>query len=404
MGVDRRQSTKMPATNQQAPMTPRTSLWKDAIRRPWKREPATPGHRAELCAAIGRCHPRTLLESVVLQGGVHHTQIVFAVSNGRPLKRSCIDVSLTWYRAQRGGEFHVVPFANDDWYQPTAEDIGATLLLHMRASSSDGDVVVNCAEFGPIVEDPTIRSHVENIIESRTAFFTNLHIAPSNHHEIAKDDTWSLLIDDKRVRISCESSLIPPFEALYSSELQIAMAPQHPNGFLLAMGHDTRVPTPLHLKVDSNRTRDIIYLVFTAFKAQALRCQAHSDAVSTGQSPLLALRTVVSPTKEVYALPWHQKSVSVRPRKPTVLTPSGSSDDDESLRDDDDDDENYADDDDDYLCSALLQDVDALLLGHSGLKVVAEPLDDDVARLKARIEELEMQLAHGLQQDHGARQ
>ncbi|OQR82821.1 hypothetical protein ACHHYP_15466 [Achlya hypogyna] len=350
--------------------TPRTPSW---IRRPWKREPAKAMHRAELCAAVGTCDPRAVLDGVALQGGVHHAQVVVAVVNGRPLKRTCIDVSLQWYRAQRGRDFAPVHHATDDWYQPTAEDIGASLLLHMRTTDSDGEPIVACAEFGPIVEDPTIRSHVENMIDAQAAFFTNIHIFPSRHNEISMEDTWSLLIDDKRVRLSCESSLIPPFEALYSAELHMAMASQRPTGFILAFDRDP--PTQLHLKVDNTRTRDIIYLVFTAFKAQALRCQAHSDAVSAGHSPLLALRTVDSPKKEstVYSLPWHQKPMPVKSRKSMVPTSSGSSDEEDDVEDEA------------FMCSTLLQDVDALLLGH-GQPTTPTRFDtaEDVALLQSK--------------------
>ncbi|OQR94072.1 hypothetical protein THRCLA_08254 [Thraustotheca clavata] len=350
-----------------------SSLWK------WKKTARI--HRKELCNAVGACNPRKILDQVVLQGGIHHTQMVVAVFNGRPLQRTCIDVLLTWYRAKRGEEYMLLHGVKEDWYQPTAEDIGASLLLRMKTFDAIGKEIIACAEFGPIVEDPAIRSQVENLLEAKTAFFTNIHIVPSNHHEISMEDTWSLLIDDKRIRISCESSLIPPFEALYTSHVLMTFAPHNPNSFLLAFGHDLDAPTQLHLKVDSNRTRDVIYLVFMAFKTQALASQAHSDAVLTGKSALHAVRTIVSPLQETskFVLPWHQKPAVLKHRKSALVSSPGTSDDS---------------DDSEGEFSSLLQDVDALLLGQSIIPEDPRIENDvDVAKLQNKVERLEQRLA-----------
>jgi hypothetical protein len=34
-------------------------------------------------------------------------------------------------------------------------------------------------------------------------------------------ESWTLLIDDRRVRLTCESSLLPPFESLYTPEIKV---------------------------------------------------------------------------------------------------------------------------------------------------------------------------------------
>ncbi|CAK4078844.1 unnamed protein product [Aphanomyces euteiches] len=170
--------------------------------------------------ALGQtCDPQCIVDNMRLQGGVHHTQLLYVVFNGRPLHLCCYeDVVCTWFRAQPGREFQeIAGAATTDWYLPTAEDIGALLLVHVDLGS-----VVGCVEFGPVVEDPSVRSQVENALDASTAFYTNVRLVPSDNNEGCScsdyiDETWSLLLDDKRIRLACESALVPPFEALYSS-------------------------------------------------------------------------------------------------------------------------------------------------------------------------------------------
>ncbi|RHY91860.1 hypothetical protein DYB35_009591 [Aphanomyces astaci] len=214
--------------------------------------------------ALGECDPRCIVDNMHFQGGVHHTQMLFAVFNGRPLSHCCYDMTFTWFRARHDDEFAVIPHASMDWYQPTAEDIGASLLLQVEID----DAVLGCIEHGPLVAgtphlglkkrlmegdpciDPSVRSRVETLLAAHTAYFTNVRRTPvsicgdgggNNAMDIAwspevcscwssmdipflihpAQDTWSLLLDDKRVRLTCESALLPPLEALYAPSVQV---------------------------------------------------------------------------------------------------------------------------------------------------------------------------------------
>ncbi|KAF0691979.1 Aste57867_16885 [Aphanomyces stellatus] len=314
-------------------------------------------HRRERCLAVGPCDPRHIVDNMKFQGGVHHTQLLLAVFNGRPLRQCCYDMAITWFRAQRGGEFELIAHADADWYQPTAQDIGASLLLQVAID----DVVVGCMEYGPVVEDPSVRTRVELLLDDKSAFFTNVRMIPSNNNPLSSEDTWALLIDDKRVRLSCESALIPPFEALYSSAVKIHLCDSRPNAFTLELEDES-----LYLAVDLHDRRDVIYLVFCAFSRLAMQSPALADAVSTGQSCMLTCRTVDSPATTStmgYGLPWstpHQRRKTTTDARYCMMpstrraTTAAAAVEQERIDDDDDDAT--------LVNSMLLHDVDALLL------------------------------------------
>ncbi|RHY09129.1 hypothetical protein DYB36_000295 [Aphanomyces astaci] len=116
---------------------------------PPRRDSMSPSssHNRDRCMALGECDPRCIVDNMHFQGGVHHTQMLFAVFNGRPLSHCCYDMTFTWFRARHDDEFAVIPHASMDWYQPTAEDIGASLLLQVEID----DAVLGCIEHGPLV-------------------------------------------------------------------------------------------------------------------------------------------------------------------------------------------------------------------------------------------------------------
>ncbi|KAF0747763.1 hypothetical protein AaE_007598, partial [Aphanomyces astaci] len=137
---------------------------------PPRRDSMSPSssHNRDRCMALGECDPRCIVDNMHFQGGVHHTQMLFAVFNGRPLSHCCYDMTFTWFRARHDDEFAVIPHASMDWYQPTAEDIGASLLLQVEID----DAVLGCIEHGPLVADPSVRSRVETLLAAHTAYFT----------------------------------------------------------------------------------------------------------------------------------------------------------------------------------------------------------------------------------------
>ncbi|CAK4223359.1 unnamed protein product [Aphanomyces euteiches] len=294
-------------------------------------------HVRERCMALGQtCDPQCIVDNMRLQGGVHHTQLLYVVFNGRPLHLCCYeDVVCTWFRAQPGREFQeIAGAATTDWYLPTAEDIGALLLVHVDLGS-----VVGCVEFGPVVEDPSVRSQVENALDASTAFYTNVRLVPSDNNEGCScsdyiDETWSLLLDDKRIRLACESALVPPFEALYSSVVTMRLCPLRSNVLTLDFGGEDGA---VDLQVDWHDRRDVA---------------------------------------PCYELPWTMRR---RRRVPTYLPKeeNGQS----VLADEDDDDEPLVN-------SMLLHDVDALLvlsrqLDHHKPRPVQAPADEMQSALEA---------------------
>ncbi|ETV99785.1 hypothetical protein, variant [Aphanomyces invadans] len=192
----------------------------------------------------------------------------------------------------------------------------------------------------------------------------------NNASDVTGNETWSLLLDDKRIRLACESALIPPLEALYAPSVQMSLDLDRPTAFFITFGtastndDDDSDRHVAHLHVDLHDCRDVILLVFQAFSARAMRSTALADAISTGQSCMLACRTLPSTSSwlslspvDGYALPWRQsvsldspkaRQVSTRTTTPPLLTIStslGDGNDDVSLD----------------LNSTLLQDVDELL-------------------------------------------
>ncbi|RQM23824.1 hypothetical protein B5M09_004968 [Aphanomyces astaci] len=269
-------------------------------------------HNRDRCMALGECDPRCIVDNMHFQGGVHHTQMLFAVFNGRPLSHCCYDMTFTWFRARHDDEFAVIPHASMDWYQPTAEDIGASLLLQVEID----DAVLGCIEHGPLV-------------------------AGTSHLGLKK----RLMEGD-----------------VHRSVRAVSLDAHHANAFVLEFGtcvDDTR-RAAARLVVDLHDQRDVLFLVFRAFSSRAVHSSALADAISSGQSCMLACRTLPAtlpppPSSSSsstdfhwshggYMLPWTAWSTAGRPN-PSVAT---------TIHDDDEE--------EDVLNSMLLHDVDALLL------------------------------------------
>lgn len=158
-------------------------------------------HCDERCKSVdGACSVASVLENVVLQGGVHHTYMNVLTYMGCPLRvdSCCYSMSVQWFRAFGGhDDFQVIPgtllFAGgggekclfrrlicchyfmivgacDEFFTATADDIGARILA--KVMIEDEDVVkTKMLEYGPIKEDPEVRSKVEMYLERKSVLF-----------------------------------------------------------------------------------------------------------------------------------------------------------------------------------------------------------------------------------------
>ncbi|KAF4323616.1 hypothetical protein G195_002455 [Phytophthora kernoviae 00238/432] len=252
-------------------------------------------HDSNRCDCVGACSVARVLENCVLQGGVHHTHMHVLTYLGRPLRSECCcyPVAVQWFRAVgEQDDFQVIPGACDEWYTPTADDIGARILA--KVMIEDEDVLkTKMLEYGPIKADPEVRSKVEMYLERKSVLFMGLQsISVKDGSEYLNDEelreSWTLLIDDRRVRLTCESSLIPPFESLYTPDIKLEMVQGKPNEFFLHLAQDCYV----RLRAESNTVRDIIVLTLRAFCKEAVSYETTQDAVARGQSPMLTLRKI----------------------------------------------------------------------------------------------------------------
>lgn len=159
-------------------------------------------HYDERCKSVGgACSVASVLENVVLQGGVHHTYMNVLTFMGCPLRvdSCCYSMSVQWFRAFGGhDDFQVIPGtlllaaagggekclferltgchyftivgACDEFFTATADDIGARILA--KVMIEDEDVVkTKMLEYGPIKEDPEVRSKVEMYLERKSVLF-----------------------------------------------------------------------------------------------------------------------------------------------------------------------------------------------------------------------------------------
>jgi hypothetical protein len=133
-------------------------------------------HDSDRCECVGACSVTHVLENCVLQGGVHHTHLHVLTYLGRPLRSECCcyPVAVQWFRAVgEQDDFQVIPGACDEWYTPTADDIGARILA--KVMIEDEDVLkTKMLEYGPIKEDPDVRSKVEMYLERKSVLFMGL--------------------------------------------------------------------------------------------------------------------------------------------------------------------------------------------------------------------------------------
>ncbi|RAW28170.1 hypothetical protein PC110_g15433, partial [Phytophthora cactorum] len=302
-------------------------------------------HDTDRCECVGTCSVARVLENCVLQGGVHHTHMHVLTYLGRPLRSECCcyPVAVQWFRAVgEQDDFQVIPGACDEWYTPTADDIGARILA--KVMIEDEDVLkTKMLEYGPIKEDPEVRSKVEMYLERKSVLFMGLRsISVQDGSEYMNEEelreSWTLLIDDRRVRLTCESSLIPPFESLYTPDIKLEMVRGTPNEFYLHLAQGCYV----RLRAESNTVRDIIVLTLRAFCKMAVSDETTHDAVARGLSPMLTLRKIAQDeeskkqppqTQEappppplpvpVYDLPWNRSpsnSFSMDPPESTATS------------------------------------------------------------------------------------
>ncbi|GLE11540.1 hypothetical protein PINS_up024015 [Pythium insidiosum] len=252
-------------------------------------------HFDDRCESIGECSVLQVLDHCVLQGGVHHTHMNVLTYLGNPLRAEncCYLMGVQWFRAVGDrDDFQLIPDACDEWFTPTADDIGARILAKVAMQDEDA-IRTKLLEYGPIKEDPEVRSKVEMYLERRSVLFMGLESVSIQDGENYPNDaeireSWTLLIDDRRVRVTCESSLLPPFEAFYSSAIRVDVVRHASTEFVLFLSDDCFV----HLRAESHVVRDIIVLTLRAFCKSAVSSVLISDAIAKGISPMLAIRTL----------------------------------------------------------------------------------------------------------------
>ncbi|CAI5716204.1 unnamed protein product [Peronospora destructor] len=252
-------------------------------------------HDADRCDCVGSCSVARVLENCVLQGGVHHTHMHILTYLGRPLRFDCCcyPVSVQWFRAVgEEDDFQVIPGACDEFYTPTADDIGARILAKVMVEDEDR-LKTKMLEYGPIKEDPEVRNKVEMYLERKSVLFMGLRsisVRDGSEHVDEEElrESWTLLIDDRRLRLTCESSLIPPFESRYTTDIKLEMVCGTSNEFSLHLAERCYV----RLRVESNTVRDIIVLTLRAFCKMAVPDKATYIAVTRGLSPILARRKI----------------------------------------------------------------------------------------------------------------
>ncbi|KAJ0393901.1 hypothetical protein P43SY_003554 [Pythium insidiosum] len=252
-------------------------------------------HYDDRCESIGECSVPQVLDRCVLQAGVHHTHMNVLTYLGNPLRAEtcCYLMGVQWFRAVGDrDDFQLIPDACDEWFTPTADDIGARILAKVAMQDEDA-IRTKLLEYGPIKEDPEVRSKVELYLERRSVLFMGLESVSIHDGENYPSDaeireSWTLLIDDRRVRVTCESSLLPPFEAFYSSAIRVDVVRHAPTEFVLFLSDDSFV----HLRAESHVVRDIIVLTLRAFCKSAVSSVLISDAIAKGISPMLAIRTL----------------------------------------------------------------------------------------------------------------
>lgn len=129
-------------------------------------------HRAR-CFSVGNCSVSRILDQCMLQGGLHHTQMCILSYLGMPLRADtcCYLLNVQWYRTLgKSEDFQMIQDAHNEWFTPTADDIGARILAKVMIQDEDA-VRTKLLEYGPIKEDPNVRSKVEMYLERRSGLF-----------------------------------------------------------------------------------------------------------------------------------------------------------------------------------------------------------------------------------------
>lgn len=176
-------------------------------------------------------------------------------------------------------------------------------------------------------------------------------------------------MDDRRVRVTCESALLTPFESFYTSSIRIEIIRSSPIDFRIYFLDNCFI----QLQAESNAIRDIIVLTLRAFCRSSVSSELINDAIAKGISPMLTIRTIAameqSPTKAqlAYNLPW---------TRPNTCSGALLIDEDE----DEDSEASYSDEDGRKSC-------DSSITGSTSLSPCTEILNDHHNR-SPRIEEL----------------
>lgn len=310
-------------------------------------------HYEDRCVSVGECSVPKVLEHCMLQGGVHHTHMNILTYLGNPLRieTCCYTMRVQWFRAlTENDDFQLIPDVCDEWFTPTADDIGAKILAKVMLHDEDA-IRTKLLEYGPIKEDPEVRSKVELYLERRSVLLMGLEsvaVQDGGEHypnNIDMQESWTLLIDDRRVRLTCESSLLPPFEGFYTSSIRVEIVRSTPHEFYLYLADNCYV----HLRAESNTVRDIIVLTLRAFCKSAVSSELINEAISKGISPMLTIRTLAAAEQQQqqlnggatssvivksplsYNLPWNRS----HPNASTIIIDDNDDDSDEDEHEDD---------------------------------------------------------------------
>lgn len=104
-------------------------------------------------------------------------------------------MSVQWFRAVgEQDDFQVIPGADNEWYTPTADDIGARVLVKVMIEDKDG-LKTKMLEYGPIQEDPQVRSKVEMYLDRKSVLFMGLASI-----SVKREDNGELQEEELRVQ------------------------------------------------------------------------------------------------------------------------------------------------------------------------------------------------------------
>jgi hypothetical protein len=149
-----------------------------------------------------------ILDQCILQPGIHHTNMAMITWMGQPLRQDkCpFPLHIQWFRALNDhDDFKIIPNAKEEWFTPIADDIGTRLLAKIMLQE-ENVFKTKMLEYGPIKEDPHVRSHVEHFLEQKTALFMGLLSlqvqAQEENEEEMMDNDEVVLQEPKELKVS----------------------------------------------------------------------------------------------------------------------------------------------------------------------------------------------------------